>query len=284
MRVKITTLAENSVGKIGAIAEHGLCMLLELDDLSVMLDAGPSSSTVHNARFMKVDLSRVNHVVLSHGHGDHTGGLRDVLAQTGEVTVHAHTEVWKSRYSVRKGEKPRYSGLPYQRELLEAMGANLNLSDAPIQITRDLMTTGPVPRKTDFEKLDSAAKVKTPRGWEQDQIMDDQSLLVKTPKGLVVLLGCAHSGIVNSLNQARQVSGEDRIYAVLGGTHLGFLDREQLAKTVVALKEMDIQKLGVSHCTGMMAAVVLAHEFGDRFFFNNAGTITELTEEGFSVK
>ena len=275
MKVKITTLAENSVGKIGAIAEHGLSMLLELDDLCVMLDAGPSGSTAHNARFMNVDLSRVGHIALSHGHGDHTGGLMDVLAQTGEVTVHAHTEVWKPRYSVRKDQKPKYSGLPYQRGLLEAMGATFNLSDAPIQIAENVMTTGPVPRKTDFEKLDSAAKVKTPQGWEQDQILDDQALLVKTPKGLVVLLGCAHSGIVNSLNHARQVAGDERIFAVLGGTHLSFLDRDQLTKTVAALKEMDIQKLGVSHCTGMAAAVVLAHEFGDRFFFNNAGTVTE---------
>ncbi|MGI5836929.1 MAG: MBL fold metallo-hydrolase, partial [Chloroflexota bacterium] len=239
MRVKITTLAENSVGKIGTIAEHGLSMLLELDDLCVLLDAGPSSSTVHNARFMDIDLSRVSHIVLSHGHWDHTGGLRDLLAQTGEVTVHAHTDVWKPRYSVRKGQKPRYTGLPYQRGLLEALGATFDLSDAPIRINENVMTTGPVPRKTDFEKLDSAARVKTPQGWEQDQILDDQSLLVKTPKGLVVLLGCAHSGIVNHLNQARKVSGEERIFAVLGGTHLGFLDREQLTKTVAALKEMD---------------------------------------------
>lgn len=275
MRVKITTLAENSATRPGTLAEHGLSMLLEVDDLWVLLDTGLTNTAVHNARAMKIDLSRVSHIVLSHGHRDHTGGLWQVLGETGEVVIHGHTDIWKPRYAVRKNQRPQYSGLPFVKELLESGGASFDLSDAPVQITPRVMTTGPVPRNTLFEKLDADLKVKTAQGWEQDQILDDQSLLVKTPRGLVVLLGCAHSGIVNTLNHAREVSGEKRIYAVLGGTHLGFASREQIDATVAALKEFDIQKLGVSHCTGMLASAILAQELGERFFFNNAGTITD---------
>ena len=284
MQIKITTLAENSVARTGVLAEHGLSMLLDVDGFLVLLDAGPSGVTVHNAKAMNVDLSKVGHIVLSHGHQDHTNGLRDVLAQTGDVTVHAHVDVWKSRYSVRKGEKPRFNGLPYARELLESMGATFNLSDKPIRISPTVMTTGPVPRNTPFEKLDANQQVRTARGWEQDQIQDDQSLLVNTPMGLVVLLGCAHSGIVNTLNHAREVSGEQRVFAVLGGTHLAFSSKEQLNMTVAALEKFDIQMLGVSHCTGMSASAVLAQRFGDRFFFNNVGSVFELSENGVSVK
>jgi 7,8-dihydropterin-6-yl-methyl-4-(beta-D-ribofuranosyl)aminobenzene 5'-phosphate synthase len=277
MRLRVTTLSENTTTKVGLLAEHGLSMLLEVDDRPpVLLDTGQTGTAVHNARALGVDLSRVRHLVLSHGHQDHTGGLRDVLAQTGEVNVYAHADAWRPRYAVRKGEKPRYSGLPFVREQLEAMGATFHLSDEPQVILDGVMTTGFVPRTTDFERLDADLKVRGEGGLEQDQIPDDQAVIVKTPEGLVVLLGCAHSGIVNTLAHAREVANEGRIHAVLGGTHLGFASKEQLERTVEALRGLDIQRLGVSHCTGLPAAARLAAEFGERFFFNNCGTVTEL--------
>ncbi|MGE5617790.1 MAG: MBL fold metallo-hydrolase [Sphingomonadaceae bacterium] len=275
MWLRVTTLAENTATKAGLLAEHGLCMLLEVDDLCVLLDTGHTSTAAHNARALGVDLSRVRHLVLSHGHQDHTGGIRELLSQTDEVVVHAHRDVWMPRYVIRKGEKTRYIGLAFVREHLEAMGATFRLSDGPDRITDEVMTTGPVPRNTPFERVDADLVVKSPTGWRQDEIPDDQALLVKTPRGLVVLLGCAHSGIVNTLAHAREVSGEERIFAVLGGTHLGFAPAEQLERTIKALEGFDIQKLGVSHCTGLAAAARLAQEFGDRFFFNNVGTVTE---------
>jgi len=275
VRVKITTLAENSATIQGTLAEHGLSMLLQLDDLWVLLDTGFSDTAVHNAHALKIDLSRVSHIVMSHGHRDHSGGLLSVLAETGEVTVHGHVGIWKPRYGVPQNQKPKYAGLPYVREMLESLGATFDLSDGPVQLSPQVMTTGPVPRNTPFETLDARLKVRVGQGWVQDQIEDDQSLLVKTPRGLVVMLGCAHSGIVNTLYRAQEVSGEKRIYAVLGGTHLKSASREQLEKTVDVLKQLDIQKIGVSHCTGMVASAVLAQEFGDRFFFNNVGTVTD---------
>lgn len=275
MRLRVTTLAENTATRVGTLAEHGLSMLLEVDDLRVLLDTGQTSTAVHNARVLGVDLSQVGYLVLSHGHQDHTGGLREVLAATGEVQVYAHPEVWRSRYAVRKGEKPRYSGLPFVKQQLEAMGATFHLSDGPATIAPGVMTTGCIPRRSSFEELDSELKVRTPQGWEQDDVPDDQALLVQTPKGLVVLLGCAHSGIVNTLHRAREVAQEERIFAVLGGTHLGFATPVQVDKTIAALKAFGIARLGVSHCTGLATAARLAREFENRFFFNNVGTVTE---------
>lgn len=275
MKIRVTTLAENTAGKIGTLAEHGLSMLAEVDGLTLLVDTGQTTTAVHNARTLGVELSRVGHVVLSHGHGDHTGGLDSVLAETGQVKVYAHTQVWRPRYAVRKGEKERFSGLTHLREQLESLGAEFVLSDGPVEIARGITTTGPVPRRTPFERVDSALRVKGSAGWEQDEVPDDQSVVVKTPRGLVVLSGCAHSGIVNTLLRAREVAGEERIFAVLGGTHLGFAPAEQLDRTIEAFRGFDIQKIGVSHCTGLPAAARLAAEFGDRFFFNNVGTVTE---------
>lgn len=275
MRLRITTLAENTATKMGTLAEHGLSMLVEVDDLCLLLDTGQTDTVVHNAHALRVDLSRVGHLVLSHGHSDHTGGLMKVLADTGEVTIHAHVDVWRPRYGTRGGGKPRFTGLPHIREKLESMGASFRLCDGPDRITGEVMTTGRVPRVTPFERVDADLKVKTATGWEQDQIPDDQALLVKTARGLVVLSGCAHSGIVNTLTWARQVADEKRILAVLGGTHLAFAPVEQLERTVAALIDFQIEKMGVSHCTGQAGAAALAREYGERFFFNNVGTVTE---------
>ncbi|HEX2988801.1 MAG TPA: MBL fold metallo-hydrolase, partial [Chloroflexota bacterium] len=180
MHIKITTLAENTAAKMGVLAEHGLSMLVEVDDLCLLLDTGQTDTVVRNARVLGVDLSRVQHIVLSHGHSDHTGGLLRVLAETGEVIVHAHQEVFRPRYGTRGGGKPRYTGLPHLREQLESMGARFQLSEGPDRITPQAMTTGPVPRITPFEHVDVDLKVRTPRGLEQDEIPDDQSLLIKT--------------------------------------------------------------------------------------------------------
>ncbi len=276
MHLKVTTLAENTTAKAGTLAEHGLSMLVETDGLCVLLDTGQTSTAVHNARVLGVDLSRIEHIVLSHGHFDHTGGLKTVLAAIGHtVAVHALTPVWNPRYVSRKGEKTRYTGLPHVREELEALGAVFHLTEGPAAIVRDVLATGPVPRRTSFEQLDADLLVKTSTSWAQDQVPDDQALVVKTPRGLVVLLGCAHSGIVNTLTWAREVAQEERIFAVLGGTHLGPASSEQLEETIDALRGFDIERIGVSHCTGLPAAARLASEFGDRFFFNNVGTVTE---------
>jgi len=129
---------------------------------------------------------------------------------------------------------------------------------------------------TAFEKIDSNILIKTDDGYKEDPLWDDQALIVKTEKGLVVILGCAHRGIINTLLRAREVTGLDKIYAVVGGTHLYRHNKEQLKQTVASLKEFNIEKLGASHCTGLPAAVYLEQEFGDIFFFNNAGTIVEL--------
>lgn len=275
--MRITTLAENTATKVGMLAEHGLSMFVEVGGLCLMLDTGQTGTAVHNARALGVDLSRVDHIVLSHGHQDHTGGLKEVLGAIGhEVAVHAQEQVFDPRYVVRSGGKPRYSGLPYLRAHLEALGAVFHLSAGPATIAEGIMTTGPVPRNSGFEKIDSDLRVAGDTGLVQDEVPDDQALVVKTPRGLVVLLGCAHRGMVNTLVRAREVANEDRIYAVLGGTHLGFATSEQLDRTISALREMGVERIGVSHCTGLPAAGRLAAEFGDRFFYNNVGSVTEL--------
>jgi 7,8-dihydropterin-6-yl-methyl-4-(beta-D-ribofuranosyl)aminobenzene 5'-phosphate synthase len=277
MSVRITTLSENAAKKGGFLAEWGLSLLIEVGQTTVLLDAGAGISTVHNADLLGIDLSRVDVIVLSHGHYDHTGGLRDVLRRMKkEISVIAHPDIWAPKYARDQGSPARYIGIPFQRRELEGLGAVFNLATEPLPITEGIMTTGEVPMTSEFEAIDAGMFVREDNRWQPDRLLDDQGLVITTEAGLVVMLGCAHRGMINTIHHARQITGVDEVYAVIGGSHLVSATEAGLWLTIAALQDMDVKRLGLCHCTGMTAAAVLAVEFGDRFIFNPAGTVIEL--------
>lgn len=273
MEIQITTLSENSASFGGEfLAEWGLSMFIQVEGQNILMDTGRSISAVHNAHVLGVDLSTIDKIVLSHGHVDHTGGLREVLLLKGEVDVIAHPDIWAAKYSRREHNAPRYSGIPHSRLLLESLGAKFHLEREPVHLSDRIMTTGEIPMATDYEKIEPRALVREDSGFKPDPLADDLSLVIDTEFGLVVILGCAHRGIVNILRHAQNLTGKELIYAAIGGIHLFRAPEEQVEKTIAELKEMGIQRLGVSHCTGFRASARLAQEFGDMFFLNNAGT------------
>ena len=283
MKLRITTLSENTAGMnentaglVNFLAEWGLSILVETDEVNILLDTGQSISAAYNADILGIDLSRIDRIVLSHGHFDHTGGLRHVLRKMRKrVEIIAHPDIWAAKYSRRQG-KDRYIGIPFLRQELEGLGASFNLTTKPVKITDNIMTTGEIPMVTDYEEIDPDLVVKEDTGWQPDKLLDDRALIINTEPGLIVILGCAHRGIINTLYYAQQLTGVKPIHTVLGGCHLFGASQEQVRSTIAALKELGVQKIGVSHCTGLPAAAIMAQEFGDKFFFNNAGTSINL--------
>ncbi len=250
---------------------------METDTVRVLLDTGRSVSVSHNVDILGVDLSKIDKVVLSHGHQDHTGGLRQLLLKMRKrVEIIAHPDIWAAKYARRRGQAARFNGIPFQQEELESLGANFNLTTKPVKITDNIITTGEIPMVTDFEQIDPDLFVKEDRGFKPDKLRDDQALIINTEPGLVIILGCAHRGIINTLNHAQQLTGVKQIYMVLGGCHLIGATEERMRLTIAALRELGVQRIGVSHCTGLPAAAIMAQEFGDSFFFNNVGTQTNL--------
>ncbi len=280
MSVKLTTLVENSVGVNGLLGEHGLSILVEANGARVLLDTGQTEIILHNAGAMGVDLTTIDAIVISHGHGDHAGGLKAVLrelrrAGRDHVPVYAHPDIWQARYSRPKNGKTNFAGVPHREDELTALGAQFRYARQAVEVAPGIQTTGEVPRQTAFERPDPKLQLcGGDGGWRQDEIVDDQSLIVRTPRGLVMALGCAHSGAINTLRHAQRLTGERRIVAVVGGTHLVFSSAEQLRDSIVALGDFGIERIGVSHCTGLPAAAALAQAFGDAFFFNAVGTVT----------
>jgi 7,8-dihydropterin-6-yl-methyl-4-(beta-D-ribofuranosyl)aminobenzene 5'-phosphate synthase len=272
MEIKITTLAENTA-ELGYLAEWGLSMLVEADGAKVLFDTGAGLAAVHNAQLLDIDLATIDRIVLSHGHYDHTGGLREVLTRMHkEVEIIAHPDVWAAKYGKWGKHTEHYAGMPFRREQLESLGARFNLTDKPVRITSRFMTTGEVPMLTDYEEIDSGLFDKDTGEMLPDELKDDLSMVIDADFGLVVILGCAHHGIINTLRQAQKAAGKDLVYAAIGGTHLLNADLARWARTAADLKEMGVQYLGVSHCTGFEASAFLAQEFGSRFFLNNSGS------------
>ncbi|MGB5157967.1 MAG: MBL fold metallo-hydrolase [Desulfobacterales bacterium] len=278
MTLRIATLCDNTAERGGFLGEWGLSILVETEDAKILLDTGNGSSLIHNAGLLDIDLGKIDKIVLSHGHFDHTGGLRDLLRRMNKnIQVIAHPDIWQAKFARRQGEKERYIGIPYQREELERLGADFLLSSRPVNVAENVMTTGEVPMNTGFEEIDAGLYVKEGLTWKPDAIMDDQALIVKTTRGLVIILGCAHRGIINTLYHAQQITGETDIHMVLGGSHLMNASKERLRKTIDALRKLNVQKMGLCHCTEMYAISVLAQEFNEKFFFNKAGTIVNIS-------
>ena len=278
MKLRITTLSENTAGAGKFLAELGLSILVETDKVNVLLDTGQGISASYNADILGIDLSKIDKIVLSHGHYDHTGGLRQILRKMRkEVEIIAHPDIWTTKYSHRQGQADRYVGIPFQRQELESLGAKFNLTTKPTKITDNIMTTGEIPMVTDFEEIESNMVVKEDTGWQPDKLLDDQALIINTEPGLVVILGCAHHGIINTLYYAQQLTGVKQLHTVAGGCHLISASEERIWLTIAALKELDVQRLGLCHCTSLPVVSLMAQEFGERFFFNNTGTITNLS-------
>ncbi len=278
--LRLLTLSENTVRSVGLLAEWGLSILVETDEGNILLDTGAGNSTVYNADFMGVDLTKIDKMVLSHGHSDHTGGLRELLRRRKkEIEIIAHPDIFASKWRRSPDEPDYFGGVPYRLEELESLGAKFTLTKESVKLTPDIITTGIVPMVTDFETIEARLFEKEAGEFHPDKLYDDQAVIVKTGFGLVIVLGCAHRGMINSIYQAQKLSGIKEVHTVVGGCHLMRATREQIERTVAALKALDIKKLGVSHCTGMPASMAMASAFGERFFFNNAGTITKLPEE-----
>jgi 7,8-dihydropterin-6-yl-methyl-4-(beta-D-ribofuranosyl)aminobenzene 5'-phosphate synthase len=273
MSIQITTLSENTVAGVNVVAEWGLSILIEADGYKILMDTGRSFSAAYNAITLGIDLSQIDKIVFSHGHFDHTGGLLHILKMVkGEVEVIAHPDVWALKYIRRSEQAVDYIGVPFPREAAETLGASFNLTKEPVWISENIVTSGEIPMITEYEKIDPNLYVKEKGELKPDPLWDDQALFVKSEKGLIIILGCAHRGIINTIRHAQKLTGMESVYAVIGGTHLISASPQRMDLTIAKLLNFGVQRLGVSHCTGLPASVMLAHAFGKAFFFNNAGT------------
>ena len=274
--MRITILCENNAGPLsGTLGEHGFAALVETGDGSLLFDTGQGETLLPNARRMNRNLQGIKIIALSHGHYDHTGGLWPLLRCCGGKEIHAHPELFLNRYRLKDTGDKLSIGIPYRQEFLEGLGARFIFQSSWREILPGIFLTGQIPRRNGFETGDRGHFCDTIDGCRTDTHPDDQSLVILTGKGLILVLGCCHAGIINTLEYARERSGVEEIYAVIGGMHLGFCDETQLNETVKELGRIPIRKLVGSHCTGFAAASRLAREFPGSFHPGQVGYTLE---------
>ncbi len=272
--MKITILCNNSVKTFSrCIAEHGFSAYLETDDGNYLFDTGAGYGVVENAIMLNKDLHNIKAIILSHGHSDHCGGLEKVLRYRNAYTpIYSHPGIFSVRY-VQDDHKKIFAGIPARKEFLESLGADFKFSKDFKQISKDIYLTGEVERKSSFELLEKdLLSVSSTDRLEIDPISDDNSLAINSVNGFILLLGCAHTGLVNIMNHISEKLCINSFYAVLGGTHMVQADENRVSKTIEALKEFRVEKIGTCHCTGPEKEARLKAEFGDKFFFAQVGT------------
>ncbi|HHU76812.1 MAG TPA: MBL fold metallo-hydrolase [Firmicutes bacterium] len=274
--IKITTLCENNTPypANGVLGEHGLAMLLEVDSQRILFDTGGGATLLHNSRILGVDLKTIDALVLSHGHYDHTGGLETLLKEyAGPLNIYAHPDIFIAKYHLLEGNEQKYIGIPRTRKELENLGARFHLSREPRALAEGLLLMGEIPRgeKEEDQPIKTLCRQNPDGTLVPDPFYDDQAILVESPLGVIVLLGCTHSGLINTLRYATKLTGKEQIYALIGGTHLVAASEGRLDYTLRELEKFDLQVVAPCHCTGFYAAAAFYQAFKDRFVYNSAG-------------
>jgi 7,8-dihydropterin-6-yl-methyl-4-(beta-D-ribofuranosyl)aminobenzene 5'-phosphate synthase len=279
--LKITTLAENMV-QTGGLGQWGLSFLLEVVDAKgdmrkLVFDTGAEKDGLfHNIKHLKLDLSDVECVVLSHGHGDHTAATVEIVSASGGVKVYTHQYTFFPRFYISKRGKRSWAGPPKGERIadIEAAGGEIVTSIDPIEIVPGLWTTGQVERITDFERipppLKSGRRVIVVDGEDVDDlILDDQSVWMNVRNfGPFVVTGCAHSGPINTLHQVKRLGKFEGIRGLVGGTHLVRRTDEYLQRTLEELKDFGLGMVSPCHCTGFKATAEIWRAFPEEFVLN----------------
>jgi 7,8-dihydropterin-6-yl-methyl-4-(beta-D-ribofuranosyl)aminobenzene 5'-phosphate synthase len=268
--IRITILVDNRANE-GLLAEHGLSLWIEASGQRLLFDTGQGPALASNAGKLGVALHSADTLVLSHGHYDHTGGVPLVIESAPAVHVFCHPAVPTSRYSIRNGAA-RPIGMPESaRSALERVPPErLHWTTRPIEIAPGIGLTGPIPRLRDYEDVGGPFFVDD-EGKHSDPIDDDLALWIRTDRGLVVVVGCSHAGVINTLKYAQRLSGGSRVHAVLGGFHLGEAGETRVARTMGALTALGPDLIVPCHCTGELAVEKLRQTFGERVLIGSAG-------------
>jgi 7,8-dihydropterin-6-yl-methyl-4-(beta-D-ribofuranosyl)aminobenzene 5'-phosphate synthase len=258
---RIRVLMENQAGACGLRSEHGLSFWIEeAGGASVSLfDTGQSGALIENARLMDLDLQRIQRIALSHGHYDHSGGLAFLGDLAASVPVHAHGLVEQTRYSIRPSTGVRMIGMP-QAAVAELGRRQWVKTQVKSRFSEQLWLTGAVPRVHALEDVGGPFFLDAD-GQVPDLIEDDQALWFISSRGLVVLLGCAHSGLINTVNLCMEQSGIRHLHAIIGGLHLLEASQARLDATYEALLQWKPEVLAPCHCTGSAPMEHLRREF-----------------------
>ena len=274
----ITLLVDNKAGE-GLECVHGFAAWIRIRDRRILFDTGQKDVILKNSERLGINLADAEVLVLSHGHDDHTDNLADFYAINPNAPMYCGRNIDADRFCCRPGEQAlNWSPPPSAKKIFETLPPEQkHVLDKPLYLLPGVAITGPVPRLTTFEDVGDALFLDI-EARKPDPVSDDMSMWFETDKGLVILLGCCHSGIVNTVNYIRQVSGIEKISGIVGGMHLIRASKERMDKTLEAMKSWNMDFLIPCHCTGDNAMQQMKDYLGDIVTFGHTGTVIDLGE------
>ncbi len=230
------------------LGEPAVCYYIEIDGYRILFDTGYSDILLSNAMKMDIQLSELTHIVLSHGHNDHTNGLKflESAADFSKVKIISHPHCFHPKFD---GDES--IGAPYSLEEI-CRKTDYLPSGKPLFLSENCVFLGQIPQKNFFEIRTPIGMVMTDESWQEDYLLDDSALAFKTSQGVFLITGCSHSGVCNIAAYAMEVCNDSRIAGILGGFHL-FDVNERLAKTIKYLESCHVQKLYPCHCVSLAA-------------------------------
>lgn len=282
-KLKIITLVENSPKYDSYFMGcFGISFWIEIESngckKTILFDVGTLPEVaIHNAELMGLSFSDIDMIILSHCHFDHTAALAGILVEIGhDVPILAHPDIYRPNFTLApefldysmKGENCK--------DNIERLGGHYILTKSPIQPYPGILLTGEIEQTVDFEKLGgvSCYTIDSKGNLVQDRLQDDISLLINVKgKGLIVLAGCAHAGIINIMEQSIRQTGIDKIEAVIGGFHLLEAESDRVDKTLQSLERLSPNWIVPMHCTGIIPTARIATSFPERFKEIHAGDI-----------
>ncbi len=274
---RVTVICENSVlTPLPVIGEHGLSFYIEGSDGVTLFDTGQGLGFIHNMRMLGKDFSLIKRVILSHGHYDHTGGLYPLLKEREEETpVYLHPSAFNEKGALLPSGDVRHIGFQVSRDIYESEGASFIEISGFTKITGSVSAISEIKHPEGWRAWDTRLVRKTGNEILPDPFDDDLSLVMETASGPVVLLGCAHAGIIEILNSISEETGYKSFHAVIGGTHLDSAPDDYVDRAIEVIKKYNVEKIGVSHCTGFRVACRFANEFKERFVNASVGRVIE---------
>ncbi|PWE01452.1 MBL fold metallo-hydrolase [Marinilabilia rubra] len=267
--MEIITLVENLAYQQSTKGEHGLSLVVRAGGKQILFDTGQSGLLEENALQMGVDLSAIDMVVISHGHYDHTGGLKRFFEVNDHAPVLLKSKALGEKFSGSTGTR-RYIGI--DREVAEQNAQRFRIIDAITEVSPNLKVITDISHYYNFEQSSQVMIVEKEGRTMADPFEDELFMVYDHPEGLTVFTGCAHRGIGNICRTAMEATGNSNIKLVLGGTHLKGASQGRISKTIDAFLDIDVAKFGLCHCTGLPAFMQFSEEFPEQVRYAHVGT------------
>lgn len=279
MSLKVITLIENNPGVDSNLNnEHGLSLYIKYGEVKILFDTGKSGDFIKNAELLKVDLENLDYVFLSHGHYDHSGGYKLFVESTKpNYKLIVGKNFFREKYKFIEGQTYKYNGNPIDKEFIDDNDIDIEYVEEDVfYLTKNIMVFSNFKIINDFEVLNKNFKIKENDKYILDDFSDEIVLAINSEKGLIVIVGCSHIGIVNILDTIIKRT-KTPIYGVIGGTHLIEADETRIKSTINYLKGKNIEFLALSHCTGEKAMLEISNDFGEKALYNNTGNVIKLS-------